>query len=62
MAQISTQKKNMETVIADLERALKEREAKEGASGSQIEDLNRRIQELEAQTAAHSKEVAKMVD
>jgi len=62
MAQVSTQKKNMETVIADLERSLKERETKEGATASQIDDLNRRIQELEAQVAVHAKEVAKMVN
>lgn len=62
ISQVSGQKRNLESVIADLEKALKEKEAREKQMAGQIEELSRKIGETEILTAAHSKEMAKMVE
>lgn len=61
IGQVSGQKRNLEGVIADLEKALKEKEARERQMAGQIEELSRKIGETEVMTAAHAKELAKMV-
>lgn len=60
-SQLTLQKKNLETIILDLEKSMKEKESRVSA----IERLNTeylsKIQDMEMLSSAHQKEVGKMV-
>lgn len=55
------QKRNLETIILDLEKSVEEKDGSIKASAAQMADLQKRIHELEATVAGQQREIAKMV-